>query len=54
MARTTDRLVGAKILLSPQQQVALTRFQFAGDRMRTPDVSTLGSVLALIRDLALS
>ncbi|BAI95548.1 hypothetical protein Sj15T_33430 [Sphingobium sp. TA15] len=54
IARITDRVVGAKILLSPQQQVALTHFQFAGDRMRTPDVSTLGSVLALIRGLALN
>jgi len=54
IARITDSVVGAKILLSPQQQVALTTFQFAGERMRTPDVSTLGSVLALIRGLALN
>ena len=54
IARITDSVVGAKILLTPQQQVALTHFQFAGDRMRTPDVSTLGSVLALIRGLALN
>lgn len=53
IARITDSVVGAKILLSPQQQVALTNFQFAGERMRTADVSTMGSVLALIRGLAL-
>ncbi|WP_176593622.1 glycosyltransferase [Sphingobium sp. EM0848] len=54
IARITDNVVGAKILLSPQQQTALTHFQFAGERMRTPDVSTLGSFIALIRGLALS
>jgi len=54
IARITDRVVGAKMLLSPQQQLALTHFQFAGGRMRTPNVSTLGSVLALIRGLALN
>ena len=54
VARITDHVVGAKILLLPQQQVALTHFQFAGGRMRTPDVTTRGSLLALIRGLALS
>ena len=54
IARITDNVVGAKILLTPQQQVALTNFQFGGGGMPTPEVSTLGSVLALIRGLALN
>lgn len=53
VTRVTPNSVGVKILLSPQQHVALTTFQFNGERMPTPDVSTLNSFVALLRGLTL-
>lgn len=54
VTRITGDSVGVKILLSPQQHVALTTFQFTERRMPTPEVSTLNSFVALVRGLTLN
>lgn len=51
VARITERMVGAKVLLTPEQHVALTTYQFTGMRMQTADVSTFHSFVALFRGL---
>jgi len=54
VVRVTDRIVGTTIELSAEQLIALATFQFSGRRMRTPNITTGQSFLALVRGLALS
>jgi cellulose synthase (UDP-forming) len=52
VARVADKVIGMRIELSPEQQAALTTFQFSGQRMPTAEVSVVRSFIAIVRGLA--